>query len=67
MLSTKISKIKQVVATVLPFICLAGIVVLQGQEYKRSVQKLDRANYLTSRTRRSKIPRLAKAIAKLRL
>ena len=46
MLSTKISKINQLVATCLPFICLAGIVVLQGQEYKRSVQKLDRANYL---------------------
>ena len=46
MLSTKISKIKQAAATFLPFICLAGIVVLQGQEYKRSVQKLNRANYL---------------------
>ena len=46
MLSTKISKINQLLATVLPFICLAGIVVLQGQEYKRSVQKLNRANYL---------------------
>ena len=47
MLSTKISKINQLLATVLPFICLAGIVVLQGQEYKRAVQKLNRANYLT--------------------
>ena len=46
MLSTKIGKINQLVATFLPFICLAGIVVLQGQEYKRSVQKLNRANYL---------------------
>ena len=54
MLSTKISKIKQVVATVLPFICLAGIVVLQGQEYKRSVQKLDRANYLTQEQEEAK-------------
>lgn len=47
MLSTKIGKINQLLATLLPFICLAGIVVLQGQEYKRSVQKLNRANYLT--------------------
>ena len=47
MLSTKIGKINQLVATFLPFICLAGIVVLQGQEYKRAVQKLNRANYLT--------------------
>ena len=46
MLSTKIGKINQLVATLLPFICLTGIVVLQGQEYKRSVQKLNRANYL---------------------
>lgn len=46
MLSTKISKINQLLATLLPFICLAGIVVLQGQEYKRAVQKLNRANYL---------------------
>ena len=46
MLLTKVSKIKQVVVATLPFICLAGIVVLQGQEYKRSVQKLDGANYL---------------------
>ena len=47
MLSTKIGKINKVIATILPFICLAGIVVLQGQEYKRSVQKLNRVNYLS--------------------
>ena len=54
MLSTKIGKINQLLATFLPFICLTGIVVLQGQEYKRSVQKLDRANYLLQEQKEAK-------------
>ena len=54
MLSTKIGKINQLLATFLPFICLAGIVVLQGQEYKRSVQKLNRANYLSQEQKRAR-------------
>ena len=54
MLSTKIGKINQLLATFLPFICLTGIVVLQGQEYKRSVQKLDRANYLLQEQEQAK-------------
>ena len=55
MLSTKISKINQLLVTVLPFICLAGIVVLQGQEYKRSVQKLNRANYIIQEQEQAKL------------
>ena len=43
---TFIKKTLNLLPAFLPFICLAGIVVLQGQEYKHSVQKLDRANYL---------------------
>ena len=55
MLSTKIGKINQLLATLLPFICLAGIVVLQGQEYKRSVQKLNHVNYLTQEQEEAKL------------
>ena len=46
MLLTKIGRLSKVATTLLPFICLAGIVVLQGQEYKKSVQKLNHADYL---------------------
>ena len=43
---TAITKIKSLAAASLPFICLAGIVILQGQQYKKSVIKLNRDNYL---------------------
>lgn len=42
-----IEKFKNIFATTLPFICLAGIVILQGQEYKKSVKVLSREDYLS--------------------
>ena len=39
-------KIIKLLSAISPFIALAGIVVLQGQEYKKSVQKLNNADYL---------------------
>ncbi|MBE9046290.1 hypothetical protein IQ255_18070 [Pleurocapsales cyanobacterium LEGE 10410] len=38
-----------------PFICLAGIVVLQGQEYKKSAQKLNRADYLSQEQEQARL------------
>ncbi|MEM7762114.1 MAG: hypothetical protein AAF298_28955 [Cyanobacteria bacterium P01_A01_bin.40] len=38
--------ISKLVAPLSPFICLAGIVFFQSQEYKKSAQKLNRADYL---------------------
>ena len=48
-------KITNFLPAFLPFICLAGIVVLQAQEYKYSVQKLDRANYLSQEEEQAKL------------
>ena len=39
-------KITKFFAAISPFIALAGIVVLQAQEYKKSVRKLNNADYL---------------------
>lgn len=36
----------KVLSAISPFIALAGIVLLQSQEYKKSIQKLNRADYL---------------------
>jgi len=41
-----ITKIKHIIAVSLPFVCLVGIVVLQGQEYKKSTKALSREDYL---------------------
>lgn len=46
MYSVQLGKINRALSAIFPFICLAGIVILQGQEYKKSVRKLDRENYL---------------------
>ncbi len=42
----QLGKITKIFAPLAPFICLAGIVFLQSQEYKESVQKLNRLDYL---------------------
>lgn len=46
MQATLSRKITKLLATLSPFVCLAGIVFLQSHEYKKLVQKLDRTNYL---------------------
>ena len=41
-----IKKFKYIIATSLPFVCLLGIVILQGQEYKKLVKADTREDYL---------------------
>ena len=41
-----LGKFTKLLSAVSPFIALAGIVVLQGQEYKKSVRQLNRADFL---------------------
>jgi tetratricopeptide (TPR) repeat protein len=50
-ISGKISKILTIIS---PFIALAGIVILQSQEYKKSVQKLNNADYLAQEQEQAK-------------
>ena len=42
----QLTKVPKLLSSLLPFICLAGIVVLQGQEYKRSLRQLNTEDYL---------------------
>ena len=50
--------IKNLLTASLPFVCLAGIVILQGQQYKNSVKRLDRANYLSQEQEQAKLIKL---------
>ncbi|WP_319423126.1 hypothetical protein [Pleurocapsa sp. FMAR1] len=52
---TFIKKTLNLLPAFLPFICLAGIVILQAQEYKQSVQKLNRVNYLSQEQEQAKL------------
>lgn len=51
----QLGKITKLLSTLAPFIYLAGIVVLQGQEYKKSVQKLNHANYLSQEEEQARL------------
>lgn len=51
-LTTKITK---VLPTLAPFICLAGIVILQSQEYKNLAQKLNQTNYLSQEEEQARL------------
>lgn len=51
----KITKALELLPSFLPFILLGGIVVLQGQEYKQSTQKLDRDNYLSQEQEQGRV------------
>ena len=51
----KLGRINQALSAIFPFVCLAGIVLLQSQEYKKSVQKLDRANYLSQELEQARL------------
>ena len=42
----QLTKVPKLLSALLPFICLAGIVILQGQEYKRSLRQLNTGDYL---------------------
>ncbi|HEY9767720.1 MAG TPA: hypothetical protein V6C71_04325 [Coleofasciculaceae cyanobacterium] len=48
-------KITKLLAALSPFICLAGIVLLQSQDYKKSAQKLSSANYLAQEKEQSRL------------
>ena len=51
----QLGKITKLLSTLAPFICLAGIVILQSQEYKKSAQKLNRANYLSQEQEQARL------------
>lgn len=48
-------KVIKLLSTISPFIALAGIVLLQSQEYKKSIQKLNRADYLAQEQEQSRV------------
>jgi hypothetical protein len=50
-----LGKITKVLTTISPFIALAGIVILQGQEYKKSIQKLNNADYLAQEQEQARL------------
>ena len=50
-----LGKITKALTAIAPFICLAGIVVSQSQEYKKSAQKLNYENYLSLEDREAKL------------
>lgn len=47
--------VAKLLAAFSPFICLAGIVILQGQEYKKSVRKLNNADYLAQEQEQARL------------
>lgn len=51
----RLGKITKLLAPLAPFICLAGIVLLQSQEYKKSAQKLNRVDYLAQEQEQAKL------------
>ena len=48
-------KIIQLISAFSPFMVLAGIVVLQSQEYKKTVQQLNRADYLAQEQEQARL------------
>ena len=48
-------KFTKALTAIAPFICLAGIVVSQSQEYKKSAQKLNYQNYLSLEEQEAKL------------
>ncbi len=48
-------KITKLLTALSPFICLAGIVVLQSQEYQKSAQKVSSADYLAEEKEQSRL------------
>ena len=51
----QLGKITKLFAPLAPFICLAGIVFSQSQEYIKSAQKLNRADYLAQEQEQAKL------------
>ena len=55
MLLAQLSKTSKLLFSLAPFICLAGIVILQGQQYKKSVQKLNTTDYLAQEREQARV------------
>ena len=55
MLSAQLNKIFKLLSPLTPFVCLAGIVILQGQQYKKSVRQLNTADYLTQEQEQARL------------
>ena len=55
MFSFQLGKITKILFASAPFLCLAGIVILQSQEYKKSAQKLNYANYLNQEKQQARL------------
>lgn len=51
----KLGKIAKLFTPLAPFICLAGIVLLQSQEYKKSAQQLNSADYLAQEQEQARL------------
>jgi hypothetical protein len=51
----KLGKITPVLPAIAPFLCFAAIVVLQSQEYKKTFQQLDYANYLSQENQQARL------------
>ena len=55
MLLARLNKTSKLLSSLAPFVCLAGIVILQGQQYKKSVQKLNTADYLAQEREQARL------------
>jgi hypothetical protein len=55
MLNAILGKTTKAFTTISPFIALAGIVLLQSQEYKKLVQKLNNADYLAQEQEQARL------------
>ena len=51
----QLGKITKILPALAPFICLAGIVLLQSQQYKKSVRQLNRDNYLSQEQEQARL------------
>ena len=51
----QLGKINKIFSAIAPFICLAGIVFLQSQQYKKSVRQLNRVDYLTHQKEQARL------------
>lgn len=55
MLAAKKGKISKIFSSIFPFIALVGIVILQSQEYKKSVAQLNNADYLAQEQEQARL------------
>lgn len=51
----QLGKISKILCAIAPFICLAGIVILQSKEYQKSAQKLNYDDYLEQESQQANL------------